>query len=351
MANQSEQTSSFTVLIWAVSIAMIWLMLPYYGAILWAMIMAILFMPLQARLTALFGGRRSLAAAATVLACICIVVIPGTLLASAMTRQAGEIYASLGRREFDPAGMLEQVRSALPHRLQEMLAQLNLAEFADIQAKVTSFLESTMQVVAKRVFFIGQGTAQFFVGVGVMLYLLFFLFRDGPRMAGTIRRASPLSDHHTDRLLKAFVSVVKATVKGNLIIAVVQGAIGGIAFWMLGIRAALLWGVVMTVLSLIPAVGAGLVWAPVAVYLLIIGDWVRGIALVLIGVFVISLIDNVLRPTLVGKDTRLPDYVILISTLGGLAVMGINGFVLGPLIAALFFAVWSLRIQDRESGN
>ncbi|MFT3688050.1 AI-2E family transporter [Paenirhodobacter sp.] len=351
MANPSEQTNSFTVLIWVVSLAMIWLVLPYYGAVLWAVILAILFLPMQTRLTALFGGRRSLAAVATVLACICIVVIPGTLLLSAMARQASELYASLGRREFDPAGMLEQVRAALPYRVQDVLAQLNLAEFSDIQAKVTGFLESTMQVVAKRVFFIGQGTAQFFIGVGVMLYLLFFLFRDGPRIAGTIRRASPLSDPHTDRLLTAFVSVVKATVKGNLIIALVQGAIGGMAFWLLGIRAALLWGVVMTVLSLIPAVGAGLVWAPVAVYLLIAGDWFQGIVLMLVGVFVISLIDNLLRPSLVGKDTRLPDYVILISTLGGLAVLGINGFVLGPLVAALFFAVWSLRIQDRENGN
>lgn len=350
MTIPSEHTRSFIVLIWAVSLAMIWLMLPYYGPILWAMILAILFRPLHVRLTALLGNRRSLAAFFSVLICICLVVLPGSLILGAMARQAGEVYASIGRREFDPAGMLDRIRLALPLRLQDALAALNLGDFAEIQTRVTDFLQTAMQSLAKRVYFVGQGTAQFFIGTGVMLYLLFFLFRDGARIAGTIRRASPLSNEHTDRLIRTFVSVVKATVKGNLIIALIQGSIGGLAFWALGMKAALLWGAVMTVLSLLPAVGAGLVWAPVAIYLLIAGDWFRGVALMLVGVFVISLIDNLLRPSLVGKDTRLPDYVVLISTLGGLAGLGINGFVLGPLIAALFFAVWTLRIHDREAG-
>src|SRR5690606_5956851 len=120
-----------------------------------------------------------------------------------------------------------------------------------------------------------------------------------------------------------------------------------------GIEAALLWGVLMAVLSLLPAIGSFLVWAPVAVYLLLTGDYVRGGILLGIGVFVISLIDNLLRPPLVGKDTRLPDYVVLVSTLGGISLLGVNGFVIGPLIAALFFAVWSLfvtqeRVRDLE---
>jgi predicted PurR-regulated permease PerM len=136
--------------------------------------------------------------------------------------------------------------------------------------------------------------------------------------------------------------VIRATVKGNVLVAAVQGALGGLAFWVLGVHAPILWAVVMGFLSLLPAIGAALIWAPVALYLLVVGHISQGIGLLVFGVFVIGLVDNVLRPILVGKDTQLPDYVVLISTLGGLAVIGINGFVIGPLIAAMFFSAWHL---------
>jgi predicted PurR-regulated permease PerM len=180
-----------------------------------------------------------------------------------------------------------------------------------------------------------------------MLYVLFFLFRDGPQISASIRRASPLNVLHTNYILSKFAAVVKATVKGNVIIAVIQGIIGGLTFFLLGIEGAILWGVVMAVLSLVPAVGSFLVWGPVAVYLLLTGQYWQGGILLVVGVFVISLIDNLLRPPLVGNGTRMPDYVVLVSTLGGIALFGLNGFVIGPLIAALFIAVWSLLADDK----
>src|SRR5690606_13847821 len=131
-------------------------------------------------------------------------------------------------------------------------------------------------------------------------------------------------------------------VKGNIVVAATQGMLGGLIFWALGIQGALLWGVIMAVLSLLPAVGAALIWLPVAIYFLATGAIWQGIVLILFGVLVIGLVDNILRPILVGKDTKIPDYVILISTLGGLSVFGLNGFVLGPLFAALFIACWDL---------
>ena len=179
-----------------------------------------------------------------------------------------------------------------------------------------------------------------------MLYVLFFLFRDGPEIVNQLRRSSPLDSKHTEYIASRFASAVKATVKGNLIIALVQGAIGGVTLWFMGVEAALLLGVVMAVLSLLPAVGAALVWGPVAVYFFMTGDYLKGVLLIGIGVFVIGLVDNLLRPPLVGKDLRMPDYMVLVSTLGGLALFGINGFVIGPLIAALFIAVWSLFSGD-----
>jgi len=177
--------------------------------------------------------------------------------------------------------------------------------------------------------------------------VLFFMFRDGPRVARIIRKASPLSAHHTDHILGKFSDVVKATVKGNVIIALLQGTIGGVTFWLLDIEAALLWGVVMAVLSLLPAVGAFLVWLPAAIILVLTGAYLKAAILVVVGVFIIGLIDNLLRPPLVGAGTRLPDYLVLVSTLGGLSLFGLNGFVIGPLIAALFVAVWSLFTDDQ----
>jgi predicted PurR-regulated permease PerM len=194
---------------------------------------------------------------------------------------------------------------------------------------------------------LGQDTFNFLVAFGVMLYLLFFLLRDGNGLAARVRQAIPLAEEDKRELLARFAAVIRATVKGNILVAVVQGVLGSLAFWFLGIHGALLWGVVMAVLSLLPAVGAALVWGPVAVYLMVSGALWKGVGLVVWGVVVIGLVDNVLRPILVGKDTKMPDYLVLVSTLGGIAVFGLNGFVIGPVIAALFMAVWDIFIERR----
>jgi predicted PurR-regulated permease PerM len=178
--------------------------------------------------------------------------------------------------------------------------------------------------------------------------MLYFLFRDGERMASDIARTIPLKQEHTERLLQQFATVVRATVKGNVVVALVQGALGWLAFWVLGIQGALLWGAVMAVLSLLPAVGAALVWGPVALYLLSTGAIFPAIGLTVWGVLVIGLVDNVLRPILVGKETRMPDYLVLIATLGGLAVFGLNGFVIGPVIAAIFIVAWEIFSETRQ---
>jgi len=193
---------------------------------------------------------------------------------------------------------------------------------------------------------VGQGTLQFFVGLGLMLYLSFFMLRDGSKLVSLLVRALPLGDEREHLLFAKFAEVARATVKGNLVVAVVQGTLGGIIFAILGISGALLWGVVMTLLSLIPVVGAGLIWAPVAVYLFAVGEWVDGLILAAFGAGVIGLVDNVLRPILVGRDTKLPDYMVLLSTLGGFAVFGMNGFVIGPLVAALFVAFWEIFMRE-----
>lgn len=347
MHKPSAQDVCFTVLVVLVTIAFFFLLLPFYSAVLWAVILAVLFNPLQRWLTRRLGGRRTQAAAISLLVCVCIVVIPGTLVFGALAQEANNLYQQIGTRQFDPAQIIERAHSRLPQFVVNLLEAADLGDFAALQERFTSMLAQVSRFVATRAVSIGQGTAQFLIGLGVMLYVLFFLFRDGPRLAATIGRASPLSARHTQHVMTKFTEVVKATVKGNFIIGMIQGTVGGLTFWALGIQAPLLWGVVMTVLSLLPAVGAFLVWAPVAAYLMVVGEYLRGSILIAVGVLVISMVDNLLRPALVGKDLRLPDYMVLVSTLGGLALFGMNGFVIGPLIAALFVAVWSLFVNER----
>lgn len=348
MQRRTIEGISFVSTVVLVTLAFMWLLLPYYGALLWAIILAILFYPLHRRLLRYSGGRQNLAAALSLAACICLAVIPGAILLASLVREASSLYARIGTPGFHLASGLQHFSDLLPDFVIDGLAFLGMDDLSELQRRVTSVLGQMMRGIAAQAVVIGQSTAQFVVGLGIMLYVLFFLFRDGPRIAAVLRRASPLSDSHTRRIFERFASAVKATVKGNLTIALVQGTIGGVTFWLLGIGAALLWGALMTFLSLLPAVGAALVWVPVAVYLLMTGAYGRGILLLAVGVLVISTIDNLLRPQLVGKDLRLPDYLILVSTVGGLALFGMNGFVIGPLIAALFVAVWLLFVDEQN---
>lgn len=347
MRRSTTEGFSFVAAVVLVTVAFVWLLLPYYGAILWATILAILFYPLHRWLLHRSGERHNLAAALSLLACVCIVVIPGTAILASLAQEATSLYNRVSSRDVDIAAIFQRLQEVMPDFVTQALAALGLDDFSQLQARITSLVGQAAQALASRIVTIGQGTVGFFISLGVMLYLLFFLFRDGPAIMMVISRASPLNDLHTEQIFGKFASVMKATVKGNIIIAIVQGTIGGVTLWLLGIEAALLWGVLMTFLSLLPAVGAAIVWVPVAAYFFLTGDYWRGAVLVAVGGLVISTVDNLLRPQLVGKDLRLPDFVILISTVGGISLIGMNGFVIGPLIAALFVAVWSLFADEQ----
>lgn len=350
MTRQSIQNVTFLVLVVAITGTFALLLLPYFSAILWAVILAILFNPLQQRLTELFRGQRSLAAVASVLVCICVVLIPAILIITSLSVEAASLYRQVRDSDYTLADALAQLQTMLPDFANNALAGMNLSNLEEIRDSIMSVLSTASQTIASGAVGVGQSTLQFVIGLAIMLYLLFFLFRDSKPLTSMIRDAIPLDQHRTDEIAVKFVSVVKATVRGNLLIAVIQGGLGGLTFWALGIDAPLLWGVVMAVLSLLPAVGAILVWAPFSVYLGLNGEMTKAVILALVGALVISMIDNLLRPLLVGRETRMPDYVVLISTLGGLSLFGVNGFVLGPMVAALFIAVWSQFTNDRLDG-
>ena len=345
----SVQRVSFYLMLALTTVAFGLLLLPFYSAVLWAVILAIVFHPVQRYLVRRLNGRQGAAALLCVIMCICLVIVPVLIILASIAQEGASLYQQVSSEEFDLRGRVEQFASAVPSFI-ERWTPITLGNFPDLRDKFSDAVLQSSKLMAGRVVNAGETTLSFFIGAGVMLYLLFFLFRDGEKLAAKIKRAMPLSDSYSSQFLEKFTSVINATVRGNIIIAIIQGTIGGVAFWLLGIQAALLWGVVMTFCSMLPAVGAALVWAPAALILLFSGAWLKGVILVLVGTLIIGLIDNLLRPPLVGKDAKMPDYMVLISTVGGMAMLGINGFVVGPLIAAMFISAWSLFADEPGDG-
>jgi predicted PurR-regulated permease PerM len=345
------EDNAFLALTIAISLAFAWILLPFYGAVLWGIVTAVLFAPLHRWLLRSMGQRRSLSALFAVILIIAIVILPMTLIAAALTQEALGFYGKVQSGELDLGRFFQQVHDLLPAWTINLLDRFGLASLDAVQQKISAALMAGSQYIAAQALNVGQSTFDFIVNLFVMLYLLFFLLRDEDALSKRIRDAIPLSAEQQSAFVLKFAIVIRATVKGDMVVALLQGALGGLIFWFLGISAPLLWAVVMAVFSLLPAIGAGLIWIPVAVYLLVTGALWQGIVLVAFGALIIGLVDNFLRPILVGKDTKMPDYVVLISTLGGIATFGLNGFVIGPVIAAMFIAAWDIFSASRQTAE
>ncbi len=331
-------------LLLAATFALGWVLFPFYGALLWGTIIALLFAPVFRWLVPRLGSRRTPAALLTLLIAVVMVILPFALVSAAFASEGMRVYESLSSGAWKPAQDLRRLFDTLPVWVRTPLDRAGLMDFDVLQTRAVAAAAQASRWIATRAFSIGQDTFAWVIDLFITMYLAFFLIRDGAGLARDLQHAIPLAPAYKAALTERFVVVIRATVKGSLLVAAIQGLLGGVAFWTLGIHAALLWGVLMAFLSLVPAVGSALIWLPMALYLLLSGECWKGLALMAFGVLVIGLLDNLLRPMLVGKDTRMPDYLVMITTLGGMAALGLNGFVLGPTIAALFLAVWHIQL-------
>lgn len=346
---ESLERRSFVLALGLVSVTFALVLQPFWGAIFWACAVAVIFFPLQEKLKSVFGDKPNRAALSTLMVALFIVVLPVLGIAYSFVQEGLSFYQKLDSGKVNPGEFFEEIRTAFPF-INDLLAQFDITP-ADVRERLSSFAVTASRMLAEQALSIGQNTFAFIMSVALMLYLTFFLLRDGKQLLHVLMKALPLGDERERKLFQKFAEVTRATVKGNIVVAMVQGALGGLIFWLLGIPGPILWGVVMAFLSLIPAVGASLVWLPVSVYLFATGSWIAGAILVAYGAIVIGLADNVLRPLLVGRDTKLPDYLVLFSTLGGIALFGITGFVLGPLIAALFLVFWQLFMTEFNTSD
>ncbi|MEJ1171465.1 AI-2E family transporter [Variovorax sp. CCNWLW235] len=351
MNSPQLQRGVFLALLAIVTVAFLWVLVPFFGAVLWGVALAILFTPLYKWLLKKMPGKRNVAALSTLVICLFIVILPLAMVGVSLVQEIVQVTQSIRSGQINFAAYFQQILNAMPQWLMSIFDRFNLGDMEAWQERISAGAAQGSQLIAGQALTIGQNTFDFLISFFVMLYLLYFLVRDGSALSKTMREAVPLAKPHTHYLLNKFTTVIRATVKGNVAVAIAQGAIGGLAFWMLGVQGALLWAVLMAFLSLLPAVGAALIWGPVAIYFLATGHFWQGGILIFVGVFVIGLVDNILRPVLVGKDTQMPDYIVLMSTIGGMAIFGINGFVVGPVIAALFMAAWSLFIESGQWEN
>ncbi len=329
----------FTLLV-AASIGFIFLLRPFFEPIIWAITFAVLFTPVYKFLLKRFKGRSSLSSFLTLLLILIVVVVPTIMLSVAVINEGAELYNDIREGEYDFSKPIAWVQQSLPI-VSELLAKIGI-DFEKLKEGFSDTALNASQFIATNLLNIGQNTLTFTVLFLLMLYMLFFFLKDGEKLVALIIRVLPIGDEAERHLLSKFAEVSRATIKGTLVVGVIQGTLGGIMFALLGIESAVFWGVVMIGLSILPAVGSAIVWGPAAIIFLANGDWVKGIILLIVGAVFIGMIDNVLRPILIGRDTKMPDYLILLSTLGGIAIFGLSGFVIGPIIASFFLAIWAM---------
>ncbi|MFW2404096.1 MAG: AI-2E family transporter [Gammaproteobacteria bacterium] len=340
MEPRQVQNFFFLGLVLLVSAVFLYLVSGYFQPIFWAAILGILFLPVQRALERRLRNRPSLVAVLTVILIFFTVLVPSLLVTSAVVNEASQLYQRIQSGEIDPGAALRWLQGWVPG-LTSWAEGLGI-DVTQWPQKVSEIAVKASQYVGGMALTAGQNVANFMIKFLIMLYLLFFILRDGDQMMEKIIAALPFGDDRERELFGKFAEVSRATLKGTLVIGVIQGTLGGIMFGVLGIQGAVFWGVVMVFLSILPLVGASLVWIPAVIFLVVSGAYGKALAMALFGGVVIGLLDNVLRPILIGRDTKMPDYLILLSTLGGLSIFGISGFVIGPIIAALFLAVWAM---------
>ncbi len=329
-----------------ISVIFLWLVRGFILAVVMAAIFAGLTHPLYTRVLTLFRGRRAAAAMATLIVVVLLVVIPVAFFAQVVAVEAFEIGQSVRPQVAAFIQDLEEPGASLEwipfwDRLEPYREQIT-TKLGEGAGALSSLLVNSLSAAA-------QGTLRFFLQLFIMLYSMFFFLTHGREARDQVMRLTPFKESDKKLLLGTFLSVSRATIKGTLIIGIIQGGLAGLAFAVVGIEGAVFWGAVMAVLSVVPAIGTALVWLPAAVYLFAVGQTVPAISLFLWCAIVVGTADNLLRPVLVGRDTEMPDLMVLLSTFGGLALFGVVGLVIGPVIAALFLAMWKI-YSDTFSG-
>jgi predicted PurR-regulated permease PerM len=342
------QQASFLLILAVVSLLMAVIIWPFATALLWAALAAIMFQPLYRWMLRKMRGRRNPAALASLGVIFFAVLVPAAWLSALVFEEALALIATLQEQPIDLAASFDRVYGMLPQALQEAVDRSGWANVESAQTRLQELLAESAGMIATQAVSIGSGALSFMLAFAVGLYVMFFLLRDGERIGRILLNTVPVERSISERLAERFLGIVRATIKGSGVVGLVQGVLAGISFVIVGLESALLFGVLTTIFALVPVIGAGAIYIPIGLWLLVTGAMWQGVFVLVFGAVVISSSDNVLRPVLVGRDTGIPDWIILVTTLGGISFLGFSGIVLGPLVAGLFLASWSILQEYRD---
>ncbi len=299
---------------------------PFLAPLAWAGIIAMLMFPVQARLEPRIGPAR--AALATTLLTAVLIIGPAVLLISVIADQLPQAVQFVQGLSAATPAQLEEVWTTIRQR-----SPIALPE--DPTEVISEGIQRSLAFLAPRAGALVADVLSSLASLFITLFALFFLLRDAHNVGGFVRRLLPFRDSERERLIRQTQDLVIASVGAGLTVAIVQGLIGGITLWALGIRAPAVWGLAMAICSLIPVVGASLIWLPTAAWLLITGDIVRALVLAGVGAGIIGTVDNVLRPLLLSGRTSVSGLVLFIGLLGGVSAFGFVGLVVGPVVLVI----------------
>ncbi|MGD7654646.1 MAG: AI-2E family transporter [Verrucomicrobiales bacterium] len=336
-----------TFVVWlviAISAVFLAMITPFIKPLFLAAVFSGIMTPLYRRLAVWFRGRKKLASVATIILLLLVVIGPLSGFVTLIATQAIEISNEAipwVKQQIDPANpnrldFGQQLADKLP------FAREMLPEQGDILEKFGGVIQALGKFVVNNVSKLTAGAAGFFLSLFVMLYAMYFFLIDGRKIVDRILYLTPLGPVEEGHMLDRFTSITRATIKGTLVIGLVQGTLGGLGFYFAGLQGAAFWGTVMAVLSIIPALGTAIVWVPGVIFLLATGHVTSGIVLAIYCAAIVGTADNILRPILVGKDTEMPDLLVLIGTLGGIFLFGVVGIIVGPVICGLFLTIWDI---------
>jgi predicted PurR-regulated permease PerM len=280
---------------------------------------------------------------------ILVFVLPLLTITLMITEESTVYYQKIQSGEINPQVYFKDTL-ALLLPIFNKFSHMEALSIEQISASAGNAFTQAVKYIAQQLPALTQNLLNLIVQVALAFYILFFLLRDGQQLRRKLISLIPIGDRIEIELFERFTSVARATVKGGLLVAVIQGSIGGLLFWFVGIPAAFLWGMLMIILSLLP-IGSALIWAPTVVILFLQGQTLKAAIVLAVGILVIGMIDNFLRPRLIGKDSKMSDYLVLVSTLGGLTWFSLTGFVLGPIIAALFITCWEIMEKESQASN
>jgi predicted PurR-regulated permease PerM len=336
-----ETVNKWTLLIVVLLISVVFLAMirQFFMAIVLAGIFSALSYPMYRKFKILFGGRRMLSSAITILLIIFVVLVPLSGLLGIVAAQAvkvGTVAKPWIEQQFSRTSDLSRLLQSLPfYEAIEPYRNQIIEKAGNLAGNLSVFIIDKLSSVT-------IGTVSIIIDIFIMLYCMFFFLIQGDRILKKILYYLPLKDHDEQRILDKFTSVTRATLKGTIVIGVLQGGMAGLAFAVLGIPSAVFWGTIMAILSVIPSIGSALVWVPAAISLSISGHLAKGIGLFIFCGAVVGSLDNLLRPILVGKDTQMHELMIFFGTIGGIIMFGVIGMIIGPIIAALFVTVWEM---------